>query len=124
MMMADPRNVSLLGTAKRMWASGGFFGLWRGNMISVVKVVPQSAIQYAVYDTLTKNLMTPSIKKGETAALSNAQRVAAGCLSGASACVVVFPLETLRTQAAMGHRQMSGAGAYFSLTADVIRYAL
>ena len=48
MMMADWSNKSLLGTARKMWASGGFFGLWRGNLVSVVKVVPQSAIQYAV----------------------------------------------------------------------------
>lgn len=76
-----------------------------------------------VYDTVTKNLMTPSKRQGETASLSNAQRVAAGCLSGASACIVVFPLETLRTQAAMGQRQMKGAGAYFTLAADIIRCA-
>ena len=48
MMMADARNSSLVGTARRMWASGGLPGLWRGNMCSVVKVVPQSAIQFAV----------------------------------------------------------------------------
>jgi hypothetical protein len=48
MMMADARNSSIVGTAQRMWASGGLTGLWRGNLISVVKVVPQSAIQFAV----------------------------------------------------------------------------
>ena len=48
MMMADWSNKTLLGTARKMWASGGFFGLWRGNLVSVIKVVPQSAIQYAV----------------------------------------------------------------------------
>ncbi|BDA49691.1 Calcium-binding mitochondrial carrier protein SCaMC-1 [Coccomyxa sp. Obi] len=121
MMMADARNTSLVDTARRMWASGGLRGLWRGNMISVVKVMPQSAIQYAVYDTLTKDIFTPSHKNGDMMVLSNAQRLAAGCISGASACVVVFPLETLRTQAAMGQRQMRGAGAYFGLAADIIR---
>ena len=40
MMMADARNTSLLATARRMWASGGFLGMWRGNMCSVAKVVP------------------------------------------------------------------------------------
>lgn len=48
MMMADARNTSLVNTARRMWATGGLPGLWRGNMISVVKVMPQSAIQFAV----------------------------------------------------------------------------
>lgn len=48
MMMADARNTSIVATARRMWATGGLPGLWRGNMISVVKVMPQSAIQFAV----------------------------------------------------------------------------
>ena len=48
MMMADYSNRTLLGTARKMWRSGGFLGLWRGNLVSVVKVIPQSAIQYAV----------------------------------------------------------------------------
>lgn len=74
-----------------------------------------------VYDTLTKDVFTPSHKNGDMMVLSNAQRLAAGCISGASACVVVFPLETMRTQAAMGQRHMKGAGAYFGLAADIIR---
>ena len=53
MMMADYSNRTLLGTAKKMWRSGGFYGLWRGNLVSVVKVVPQSAIQYAVSFSLS-----------------------------------------------------------------------
>ena len=75
-----------------------------------------------VYDTLTKNIMQPSGVSGE-ASLSNAQRVAAGCMSGMSACVVVFPLETLRTHAAMGNVKLKGAGAYFRMAAAITRCA-
>ena len=75
-----------------------------------------------VYDTLTKNVMQPSGVSGE-ASLSNAQRVAAGCMSGMSACVVVFPLETLRTHAAMGNVKLKGAGAYFRMAAAITRCA-
>ena len=83
--------------------------------------VPYRGLLLQVYDTLTKNVLKPSHRDGELMVLSNAQRLAAGCVSGASACVVVFPLETLRTQAAMGQRHMKGARAYFSLAADVVR---
>ena len=75
-----------------------------------------------VYDTLTKNVMQPSGASGE-ASLSNVQRVAAGCMSGMSACVVVFPLETLRTHAAMGNVKLKGAGAYFRMAAAITRCA-
>ena len=33
---------------RRMWADGGVRGLFRGNLASVVKVFPSSAIQFAV----------------------------------------------------------------------------
>jgi solute carrier family 25 phosphate transporter 23/24/25/41 len=48
MMMADIQNTTIIGTARRMWAQGGLPGLWRGNLATVVKVFPQTAIQYAV----------------------------------------------------------------------------
>ena len=73
-----------------------------------------------VYDTLTKNVLKPSGASGE-ATLSHAQRLAAGCASGASACVVVFPLETLRTHAAMGKVNLKGAGAYFRIASAITR---
>ena len=47
-MMADAANAHLLPTLRKMWASGGLVGLWRGNLASVAKVMPQSAIQFAV----------------------------------------------------------------------------
>ena len=47
-MMADAANARLLPTLRKMWASGGLLGLWRGNLASVAKVMPQSAIQFAV----------------------------------------------------------------------------
>ena len=46
--MADAANAHLLPTLRKMWASGGLLGLWRGNLASVAKVMPQSAIQFAV----------------------------------------------------------------------------
>ena len=76
-----------------------------------------------VYDTLTKNVMKPSGASGE-ASLSNVQRVAAGCASGMAACVVVFPLETLRTHAAMGNVKLKGAGAYLRIAGAITRCSL
>ena len=66
--------------------------------------------------------MKPSGVSGE-ASLSHVQRIAAGCMSGMSACLVVFPLETLRTHAAMGNVKLKGAGAYFRMAAAITRCA-
>ena len=73
MMMADWSNKTLLGTARKMWASGGFFGLWRGNLVSVIKVVPQSAIQYAVR---VPTLLLPLWLAWEVKLLQSADRTA------------------------------------------------
>jgi hypothetical protein len=35
---------------RRMWADGGPRGLFRGNLVTVVKTFPSSAIQFAAYD--------------------------------------------------------------------------
>ena len=57
--MADAANAHLLPTLRKMWASGGLLGLWRGNLASVAKVMPQSAIQFAVRP-LPSESCTPS----------------------------------------------------------------
>ncbi len=56
---------------------------------------------------------------GGPAQLSNAQRVAAGCLSGATAALAVYPMETLRTQMSVGNHP-PGLG-YAGLARSIIR---
>lgn len=48
MMMADKQNVSIYKTAVKMWKDGGYFGLFRGNLATMLKIVPQTATQFAV----------------------------------------------------------------------------
>jgi hypothetical protein len=75
-----------------------------------------------VYDTVSKDLMAPLARPdpaGGPAQLSNAQRVAAGCLSGAAAALAVYPMETLRTQMSVGNHP-PGLG-YAGLARSIIR---
>ena len=45
-------NLTLLyvvaATMKKMWADGGITGMFKGNMATMLKVMPQSAVQFAV----------------------------------------------------------------------------
>jgi len=62
MMMADAANARLAPTLRKMWASGGLLGLWRGNLASVVKIVPQSAIQFAVRRPRRRRVLAGSVR--------------------------------------------------------------
>lgn len=95
-MMAD-RSATRLGPVLRsMWADGGVWGLFKGNLASVIKGFPSSAIQYAAYDG-TKEVMQSWSGRG-AGDLSTAQKMGAGSVAGASACLATYPLEALRTQ--------------------------
>ena len=50
MMMAEPNNRKVWATAKKMWADGGLQGLFKGNLATMTKVMPQTAVQFAVGD--------------------------------------------------------------------------
>ena len=47
-MMADSRNKSFHKTAAKMWRDGGLAGMFRGNLTTVLKILPQTATQFAV----------------------------------------------------------------------------
>lgn len=72
---------------------------------------------------MSKDLMLPLARAraggSNAVSLTNGERVAAGCLSGATAALAVYPIETLRTNMAMGN---SAAGlGYLGLARQIIR---
>lgn len=95
-MMAD-RNATRLGPVlQRMWADGGLRGLFRGNLATVTKVFPSSAISFAAYDACKDVLQAYSGPGADD--LSTQQKLFAGLVAGAAACTATYPLEALRTQ--------------------------
>eukprot|EP00887_Chlorella_sp_A99_P006533 scaffold3.g6533.t1 len=93
-MMADKSAMHLGPVVKRMWSEGGLRGLFKGNFATLVKVFPNNAIQYAVYDGC-KDLML--LRSGDhTTDLDSSQKVVAGLLASAAACTATYPLEALR----------------------------
>ncbi|KAK9906889.1 hypothetical protein WJX75_009795 [Coccomyxa subellipsoidea] len=121
MYMADRTQTSMAGCAHNMWKDGGVQGLFKGNMATMMKVAPQTAIQFAVYDTVT-DAMLRSMASVESASglpaskqLSKWQHLLAGCMAGAAGTVVTYPMETLRTHMALGGQ------TYRECLADVLR---
>ncbi|KAL4856804.1 Calcium-binding mitochondrial carrier protein [Chlorella vulgaris] len=82
-MMADRSATRLGPVLQRMWADGGLRGLFRGNLATVTKVFPSSAISFAAYDACKDVLQAYS---GPGAGdLSTQQKLFAGLVAGAAA---------------------------------------
>ena len=95
-LMASPAPLTMRAAAGAAWRDGGAAGLFKGNMASVVKVLPASAVQFAVYDGISDAI------KGLRGVGANGRarivdRLAAGVAAGAASCVATYPLDTVRT---------------------------
>ncbi|CAK9169636.1 unnamed protein product [Ilex paraguariensis] len=73
----------------------GWKGLFRGNLVNVIRVAPSKAIELAAYDTVNKNL---SPKLGEEPKLPIPASLVAGACAGISSTLVTYPLELLKTR--------------------------
>ena len=60
MMMADSNNQSIRQTALKMWKDGGLAGMFRGNFATILKIIPQTATQFAVRSETSFTAWKPS----------------------------------------------------------------
>ncbi|KAF5776397.1 putative mitochondrial carrier domain protein [Helianthus annuus] len=73
----------------------GWTGLFRGNMVNVIRVAPSKAIELFAYDTVKKRL-TP--KHGEKSKPRIPESLIAGAVAGISSTICTYPLELLKTR--------------------------
>ncbi|GAB4837611.1 Adenine nucleotide transporter bt1, chloroplastic/mitochondrial [Ancistrocladus abbreviatus] len=73
----------------------GWKGLFRGNLVNVIRVAPSKAIELFVYDTMNKNL---SPKPGEQPKLPVPASLIAGACAGVSSTLCTYPLELVKTR--------------------------
>lgn len=95
----------LAGVARQIIKDEGFWGLWRGNTLVLARVVPYVALQWSVYDAVQDAL--GAVRRRHASAspggeLGLMERLFAGIVAGTAATLVVYPLECLKTQVAVG----------------------
>lgn len=73
----------------------GWTGLFRGNLVNVIRVAPSKAIELFAYDTVNKHL---SPKSGEQPKLPIPASLIAGACAGVSSTICTYPLELLKTR--------------------------
>jgi len=100
------KSEGLVHTFRYMLSEGGLKGLWRGNFVNVIKIAPESAIKFGVYDQV-KRLIRGNAERD----LQIHERFVAGSFAGAVSQSVIYPLEVMKTRLALRKTgQFTGIG--------------
>uniref|UniRef100_A0A452U3B9 Solute carrier family 25 member 41 n=1 Tax=Ursus maritimus TaxID=29073 RepID=A0A452U3B9_URSMA len=84
--------MNLLGGLRSMVQEGGFRSLWRGNGINVLKIAPEYAIKFSVFEQC-KNYFC-----GVHGSPPFQERLLAGSLAVATSQTLINPMEVLKTR--------------------------
>jgi solute carrier family 25 (mitochondrial phosphate transporter), member 23/24/25/41 len=112
-----PRARGLTGTCLKVLREEGVVGLWRGNAVTALKVVPCNALQFAIFHQMKdafrrrrERREREARKNGDVASSSSSssssgltlpERLASGSVAGAISTAVCYPLDTLKSQMAV-----------------------
>lgn len=72
---------------------GGWPALWRGNGMNVLKIAPETAIKFMLYEKIKR-----VIRDNSSHQLEFKERLIAGASAGALSQTVIYPLEVLKTR--------------------------
>ncbi|CAN8326959.1 unnamed protein product [Cochlearia groenlandica] len=73
----------------------GWTGLFRGNLVNVIRVAPARAVELFVFETVNKKL---SPKNGEQSKIPIPASLLAGACAGVSQTLLTYPLELVKTR--------------------------
>ena len=94
MLMVSSNNLKHSSVVRNMLREGGVRSLWRGNGMNVVKVMPETALKFMIYDQIKNSLKTVTGKDD----LGVLERMAAGSMAGILSQSAIYPLEVIKTR--------------------------
>ncbi|KAG7882739.1 hypothetical protein KL938_003162 [Ogataea parapolymorpha] len=90
----------VFGSVRQIWREEGYRGLYRGNGINCIRVIPYSAVQYASYQRLKRFLARPD------GSLSTESRLVAGTVAGFLSVLVSYPMDLVKTRLSVQTAQL------------------
>lgn len=95
---------------KTIWKTEGFFGFFRGNSATIVRIMPYSAIQYSAFEYYHRALSEHVFHSDSPSSL---KRFIAGSLAGTTSVLCTYPVDLARTVLAVrvGHPASTSTGA-------------
>ncbi|GME69954.1 unnamed protein product [[Candida] boidinii] len=86
-------NKGTIHSIIQIWKEEGWKGMFRGNGINCIRIIPYSAVQYSVYQDLKKYLLA----ENETE-LSIVNKLVAGSIAGFASVLVTYPMDLVKTR--------------------------
>ncbi|XP_060053006.1 mitochondrial carrier protein SCaMC-3L-like [Erinaceus europaeus] len=97
--------LNLQGGLRSLVQEGGLRSLWRGNGINVIKIAPEYAVKFSVFEKVKDSLCV------EPTAPSMEEHLLASSLAVATSQSLINPLEVLKTRLTLGQTsQYTGLG--------------
>ncbi|KAJ1259791.1 hypothetical protein BS78_10G183200 [Paspalum vaginatum] len=94
-LMVGSNGNSMTEVFQSIMNTEGWTGLFRGNLVNVIRVAPSKAIELFAFDT-AKKLLTP--KADESPKTFLPPSLVAGALAGVSSTLCTYPLELIKTR--------------------------
>ncbi|KAJ3116290.1 hypothetical protein HDU96_009946 [Phlyctochytrium bullatum] len=113
-----PPNMPVGKALVQMVRTDGVIGLFKGNGVNVLRIVPYSAVQFASYEWFKRTFKELSGTEGE---LTTWLRLAAGASAGMCSVTATYPLDLLRTRLAMPPASSSATPARSTLLTTAVR---
>lgn len=88
---------TILSAVKTLYRDGGFRGFYVGNGLNVIKIIPESAIKFYVFET-SKAVIAQMTGAQDKNSIPVHGRFIAGGVAGLCSQFCIYPLETLKTR--------------------------
>lgn len=89
--------ISIMSAVRHIYSQGGFRAFFVGNGLNVMKIVPESAIKFYVFET-AKTLLAQLTGVEDKNAIPVGARFVAGGVAGLCSQFCIYPVETLKTR--------------------------
>jgi solute carrier family 25 phosphate transporter 23/24/25/41 len=97
--MQTSKPPSMWATIKSIYHEAGFLGLFRGNLMNLMKSTPENAVKFTVFEACKDFLYVAGIEDPPHAYI-----FACASIGGVSAYSICFPLEVIKTKLAGSSR--------------------